>query len=239
MKKFAWSQKKHHDYLERGLLRHLHRERLKFIRQQINGGENRPAAGDCLDLGCGDGVFMKHFLSENSCHFIGCDADYNRLLRAGVYCNNGNIFVNALAENTPFADQSFKTVLLHHVLEHTEDDLGVIAECRRLLKPGGTFIIGVPNEDSVNGRMLRSLHPRLYREGEHINFYSERKILSILMDSGFQIQKVKRVGFIFPQYHIHMLLISNKITFALGNFLTRFLKFTADSLIIVCTKSVN
>jgi len=236
MKKFAWSEKKHYDYLENGILRHLHRKRLNYILKQVDELTVRSPKYRCLDLGCGDGIFMKHFLSKESAKFIGCDADHQRLLRARECSGNAGVFINAFAESAPFFNQSFDLVLLHHVLEHAEDDKRVLEECRRLLKPEGMLIIGVPNEDSINGRVLRFLHPKLYRDGEHVNFYSERRILSLLKSNGFGVLQIKRVGFIFPQYHIHMLLISNKVTFTMGNFLTIILKFTADSLIMVCEK---
>ena len=234
MKKFAWSNKKHSDNLENGVLRYLHRERLTYILRQLEDTISTSPSWRCLDLGCGDGIFMKHFLSGGLEKFIGCDADYNRLLRARECCQKREVFINALAENTPFADQSFDLVVLHHVLEHIKNEKDVLAECRRLLKPGGLLIIGVPNEDSINGRVLRVLHPKMYEQGEHVNFYSERKLIELLRSFNFNPIKIRRVGFLFPQYYIHIFLISNRVTFLIGDFLTRILKFSADSLILIC-----
>jgi len=234
MKKFAWSDKKHSEYLEKGILRHLHRARLAYINQQLNDSLAICRNPRCLDLGCGDGVFIKHFQSRGLKAFIGCDADYTRLLRAREYSDQKEIFINAFAETTPFRDHSFDLVLLHHVLEHSKDDKKVLSECSRILKPGGVLIIGVPNENSINGRILRRLHPKLYRAGEHLNFYSEQEILNLLRLFKFRMLQIKRVGFLFPVYYIHMLLISNRISFLVGNLLTRIFKFSADSLIFIC-----
>lgn len=235
MKKFVWSEKKQRDYLEKGILKHLHRERLRLITTEINLLLGTSHKLRCLDLGCGDGVFMEHFLSQSKLDFVGCDADYCRLLRAKEYCRNLN-FVNALVENAPFRDHSFDFLLLHHVLEHAKDDKKMLGECNRILKPNGIFILGVPNENSINGRISRFLQPALYKKGEHLNFYSEGEILCLLKLFNFRVLKVERVGFLFPVYYIHMLLILNRITFSLSNLLTKILKFCADSLIVVCQK---
>jgi SAM-dependent methyltransferase len=48
-----------------------------------------------------------------------------------------------------FPDAVFDTVSMYHVLEHTPDPVAVLAECRRILKPGGELFVGVPNFDSM------------------------------------------------------------------------------------------
>jgi len=234
MNKFIWSDKKHSDYLEKGVLRHLHRARLSCIDYQLDEILTPLRNARCLDLGCGDGLFIKHFQSRGFNGFIGCDADFDRLLRARNCCLDKTLFINTLAEDTPFRSHSFDLILLHHLLEHVHDDRKILAECCRLLKHGGFLVLGVPNEGSIAGRILRFLHPKLYKKGEHVNFYSEKQILGLLRNFNFKIVNISRVGFLFPQYYIHMLLVSNKITFSVGDFLTKTLKFTADSLLVTC-----
>ena len=41
----------------------------------------------------------------------------------------------------PLADGCADVVVAGEILEHVEDDVGVLAECARLLRPGGTLVI--------------------------------------------------------------------------------------------------
>ena len=54
---------------------------------------------------------------------------------------------------------------------------------------------------------------------------------------GFEVKEVGRIGFLFPVYYMHMALISVKPLFYLGHYLTKVLKNSADSLIVVCKKT--
>jgi SAM-dependent methyltransferase len=44
-----------------------------------------------------------------------------------------------------FADASFDTILAFQVIEHIENDEEFVREVRRLLKPGGLFLVSTPN----------------------------------------------------------------------------------------------
>jgi predicted SAM-dependent methyltransferase len=52
-----------------------------------------------------------------------------------------------LTRGVPFPDGSVNAVLLEHVLEHFSfaDGLSILAECRRVLEPGGIIRVGVPD----------------------------------------------------------------------------------------------
>jgi 2-polyprenyl-6-hydroxyphenyl methylase/3-demethylubiquinone-9 3-methyltransferase len=49
--------------------------------------------------------------------------------------------VRASVLDVPLADGCADVVLAGEILEHVEDDVAVLAECARLLRPGGTLVL--------------------------------------------------------------------------------------------------
>jgi SAM-dependent methyltransferase len=50
----------------------------------------------------------------------------------------------------PFTDSAFDTVVVCDTLEHIADDRRALDECRRVLVPGGTAILTVPQSDALH-----------------------------------------------------------------------------------------
>ena len=99
-----------------------------------------PISGRVLDAGCGGGG-MPLSLAEHAAHVVGIDP-VNRFGAAGVVLARErgltNVwFAQADGMALPFADAAFDLVLSHAVIEHVPDADGYLAECRRVLAPGG------------------------------------------------------------------------------------------------------
>jgi SAM-dependent methyltransferase len=73
----------------------------------------------------------------------------------------------------PFADAAFDAVVVSNVLEHMPDPVLTIAECYRLLKPGGLFIAHTP--------FLMELHDEPYDFYRYTKYAAHR----LLEDAGF------------------------------------------------------
>lgn len=232
-----------------GDTKYLHEERMNYLTNKIKEikdikkekGDNTPLI--VLDVGCGDGVVTKHILdtlTDTRDTLIGVDSDSLRLKRLS---NRLNILVVVGdAANLPMNMDYADIIVLHHVLEHIVDDDKVILELKRVLKPGGWLIIGVPNEGGVVGTLLRMVHWRMYRvdentkKGWHVHFYSRKSIRKKIEDNGLKVIEMKGIGAIFPFYPIHYFILKRRKLFKLGNWLTQKLKFTADSLFVVIEK---
>lgn len=104
-----------------------------------------------LDLGCGEG---RHSISARlhaDVQVVGLDLNRHDLITArqrladfnfgdGNHCE----FVQASGLSLPFADNRFDQVICSEVLEHIVDYNGVLAEIKRVLKPGGLLAVSVP-----------------------------------------------------------------------------------------------
>ena len=80
--------------------------------------------------------------------------------------------VHDLTKPLPFAADSFSAIYASHVVEHLylKDAQKLLAECRRVLKPGGVVRIVVPD--------LRSMAKAYLRNGEVEDLYITAKELS-------------------------------------------------------------
>jgi SAM-dependent methyltransferase len=102
-----------------------------------------PLAGArALDLGCGVGEYVRAFASRGA-RALGCDIALPRLAEARRRGAPG--LVCAAGEALPFATGALDVVVLNEVLEHVQDDRATMREVARVLSPGGTAIVFVPN----------------------------------------------------------------------------------------------
>lgn len=117
-----------------------------------------------LDLGCGPGSALEGLRRWG--WVVGTDAAFTCLDRCRERSSRVPL-VQSRAESLPFREGQFSLVVAMEILEHLEEDLAVLAECRRLLRPGGWLAVTVPafnglwgGHDELNG------HLRRYRRGE-------------------------------------------------------------------------
>ena len=76
---------------------------------------------------------------------------------------------------------SFDTVIALNVVEHIEDDTTAIANCRKLLKPGGTLVILVP--------AYQSLYNQLDKELYHYRRYTKSSLEKLFIKNNFSITR--------------------------------------------------
>ncbi len=101
--------------------------------------------GRFLDVGCGSGD-MVAAMGRLGMESEGVEPSRYAATKAA---EAGLKVTCALLHDAAFPDASFDAVSMFHVLEHTPQPVDVLRECRRILKPGGELVIGVPNFDSL------------------------------------------------------------------------------------------
>src|SRR5512145_1483103 len=90
-----------------------------------------------LDVGCGAGN-MIHHLSHYG-QVKGIDIDERPVKKAQERGYDVHQF--DATQPMPFEANSFDAVTAFDVIEHTQDDLAILADSYRILKPGGYMII--------------------------------------------------------------------------------------------------
>ena len=66
----------------------------------------------------------------------------------------------------PLADGCADVVVAGEILEHVEDDIAVLAECARLLRPGGTLVIDALADTRIGRFLMVTVAERLVAAGE-------------------------------------------------------------------------
>src|ERR687889_1427711 len=90
-----------------------------------------------VDLACGGGLMAPHVARLGYRH-VGIDLGLPGLRLAREH---GVVPVRASVLQVPLPDACTDVVVAGEILEHVEDDVAVLAECARLLRPGGTLVI--------------------------------------------------------------------------------------------------
>jgi ubiquinone/menaquinone biosynthesis C-methylase UbiE len=96
--------------------------------------------GTVLEIGAGRGANFVHF--GRSVRWIGLEPDRHRhehLVRAGARHGHSAAILSAHAERIPLADNTVDAVVSTVVLCSVADQDRVLAEVRRVLRPGGSF----------------------------------------------------------------------------------------------------
>jgi SAM-dependent methyltransferase len=103
-----------------------------------------------LDVGCGAGTDLVRF-ARGGAIVTGVDIAVSAIELARQNFSQQGLAAElreADGEHLPFADGSFDLVYAHGVVQYTADPAALVAECRRVLKPGGEAVFQVYNRIS-------------------------------------------------------------------------------------------
>lgn len=157
-----------------------------------------------LDLGCGEGrhVHGVHMLA--GVNVVGLDMDRPSLDkgRAGldllprVELAGAAVFLAGDAYRLPFQDQAFDAVICSEVLEHLHRYGEVLAEIRRVLKPGGRFAPTVPRAwpEAICWALAPGDGGYGDQPGGHLRIFQEPRLRD----------EIRRMGFAYHgRHHAH------------------------------------
>jgi SAM-dependent methyltransferase len=144
-----------------------------------------------LDLGCGDGQLTAR-IAATGATVTGIDASPQMAAaarRRGIQVDEGN------AESLPYADGGFDAVFSNATLHWVRDQEAMIAEVRRVLKPGGRFVAEMGGHGNIAAIRV-ALIAVLSRHGfdgreDNVNYYPTPEAYTRrLARHGFNVEKI-------------------------------------------------
>ena len=140
-----------------------------------------PECGSFLEIGCGTGFVLGGIRSA----YPSAELSGSEIFSAGLEIAAKRVpsasFYQSDAQDIPFRDH-FDVIGAFDVLEHIVDDGAVIAEIGRALRPGGGFLVSVPQHPSLwSPQDDRAYHVRRYTAAE-----LRRKVVA----AGFEVLRM-------------------------------------------------
>lgn len=133
-----------------------------------------------LEAGCGEG-YGADLLAEVASKVIALD--YEPLTTAHVHARYPRLDVlRGNLAMLPIASGSIDVIANFQVLEHLWDQAGFLAECLRVLRPGGTLLLTTPNRITFSPGQDRPINPYHTRE------LDPAELDELLTEAGFAVE---------------------------------------------------
>jgi len=155
-----------------------YRRRMKVVRRHFAG------PGRVLDVGCAAGYFLS-VMKDAGWQVTGLEPSDAIRPQAEERLGKENVRGGLLGQ-LELPAGAFDLVTMWDVLEHIPDVVGAVREVRRLLAPGGKFLVETQDVNSLAARALGKRWQH-YKHAEHIYHFNERTLADVLGRAGFRV----------------------------------------------------
>jgi 2-polyprenyl-3-methyl-5-hydroxy-6-metoxy-1,4-benzoquinol methylase len=207
--------------IQRSVFKNPHQKRYKLI--------SKLAKGKLLEIGCGNGEFLK-VAKMNDWDCIGVDISKKNCIRVnsnGIKAIQGDIcdmdfFVEEYHE-------CFDVVVMWACIEHLKNPKKAIINLHKCIKPGGYLFISTGDIESINAKISGS-NWNLLTPPQHLFYFSEKSLVYLLKNTGFEPLSVKHIGSVIN---------NNKSIAKYINYFCMSIKKFGDVIFISAKKKIN
>lgn len=145
-----------------------------------------PDRDGALDIGTGDGAFLKELLDQGFSSVVGIEPSSAPIESAAAEVRP--LIRHGLFEPGSFTESQFSLVSCFQTIEHLAQPLDVVKEAYRILKPGGAIFLIGHNRRSLSATLLGRKSPIF--DIEHLQLFSPRSLRQLLLNAGFRAVSV-------------------------------------------------
>jgi len=165
-----------------------------IITHNIWKSVNGDTKGTILDIGSGEGFFVRHFHDAGwkieACDFssYGIEQHNSELLK---HFTKGDIYT--ILDEKIKQKSKFHLINLSNVLEHVIDPLTLLTEVRKLMDKDSILRIEVPNDFSGFQEMLVErgfTKDHWFLPPEHLNYFTFKSLNNVLTNLGYSVVKM-------------------------------------------------
>lgn len=139
-----------------------------------------------LDVGCGSGEFIKYLTQLGLRNLWGIDP----FMKEVEHSVKGMTLLKTELKDLVMKNLKFDVIMMHHVLEHLEDQYANLNWCNALLKDNGTIIIRIPVADCHAWREFGNNWVQLDAPRHHY-IHTHRSLTKLAETAGFNVVSVK------------------------------------------------
>ena len=149
-----------------------------------------------LDCASASGGFLLQLSQAGYANVSGLDIDDYRQPAAKKFNFKTS---DVCLQSMPWPDHSFDAVVSLQTIEHLENPFHFIREVSRVLKPGGVFIVSMPNPFHILNRLLFLFRGNLYHwleSDNHITFFTKATFKKAFLNNF----KLVELGYSKPEF---------------------------------------
>ncbi|AQT80909.1 SAM-dependent methyltransferase [Mycolicibacterium litorale] len=143
---------------------------------------NLCAGRDVLEAGCGEG-YGADLIAEVARRVVAVDYDTATVAHVRTRYPRVQVVAGNLA-SLPLPDASVDIVVNFQVIEHLWDQPQFVAECARVLRPGGLLLMSTPNRITFSPGLDTPVNPFHTRE------LNAAELAELLSDGGFALERM-------------------------------------------------